>query len=311
MNSKFIIGKYSGLSFVLILIITTAMACSARSSQTPTPTSSSTPTPIASYSQIQLKYFLLDKYPNVFWCDPDFFPVAREGQEQTNALAQFPSIQSNNAEFSAILERLKLPVRADYADAEKLKIYQEHKKLTYALTLTSSGSIYNFSLRTGQNQGLLIEGTIDSAGRINILKQEPSFNTCPICLTKGTLIDTLKGQIAVEELRREMMVWTVDRSGKWVAAPILKVSSTPVPSSFEVVRVSLSDGRSVAASPGHPDSEMKALGEYRVGDTLDRGLVTGVERIPYSGGATYDLLPSGETGFYRANGILLGSTLVY
>jgi hypothetical protein len=34
-----------------------------------------------------------------------------------------------------------------------------------------------------------------------------------------------------------------------------------------------------------------------------------MERLPYRGGATYDLLSSGDTGFYWANGILMGSSL--
>jgi hypothetical protein len=31
--------------------------------------------------------------------------------------------------------------------------------------------------------------------------------------------------------------------------------------------------------------------------------------LPYAGTTTYDLRPSGDTGFYWANGILIGSTL--
>jgi hypothetical protein len=34
-----------------------------------------------------------------------------------------------------------------------------------------------------------------------------------------------------------------------------------------------------------------------------------LEDVPYEGSATYDLLPSGDTGLYWADGILLGSTL--
>jgi len=42
---------------------------------------------------------------------------------------------------------------------------------------------------------------------------------------------------------------------------------------------------------------------------LDGAHVTLVERVTYHGGSTYDLLPSGGTDFYWANGILMGSTL--
>lgn len=46
-----------------------------------------------------------------------------------------------------------------------------------------------------------------------------------------------------------------------------------------------------------------------MGDVLDGALVATVEYVPYNSGATYDLLPSGSTGLYWANGILLKSTL--
>jgi hypothetical protein len=45
------------------------------------------------------------------------------------------------------------------------------------------------------------------------------------------------------------------------------------------------------------------------GDVLDDAVVLSVSRVAYRGGATYDLLPDGETGFYWANGILMGSTM--
>jgi hypothetical protein len=84
---------------------------------------------------------------------------------------------------------------------------------------------------------------------------------------------------------------------------------TPVPSSFEVVRVVLSDGRTVTASPGHPTADGRAIGDYRAVEVLDGAIVISVERVAYDGGATYDLLPDGATGLYWANGVLLKSTL--
>jgi hypothetical protein len=71
----------------------------------------------------------------------------------------------------------------------------------------------------------------------------------------------------------------------------------------------LSDGRELYASPGHPTSDGRILGDLKIGHLLDGAYVNYVERLPYAGIATYDLLPSGDTGFYWANGILMGSTL--
>ncbi len=175
--------------------------------------------------------------------------------------------------------------------------------------MTAAGNIYNFVLRIGENQGYRIEGTVTSTGTVKETKRETSFNTCPICLTKGTLIETPQGLIAVEQLRKGMTVWTVDESGKPVSVPVIETVATPVPPSFQVAKITLSDGRSVTASPGHPSAEGKALGEYQAGDTLDGATVTNVKFVPYDGGATYDILPFGATGSYWANGVLLRSTL--
>lgn len=267
------------------------------------------PPPPVTYSPFQLEYRLIANFGDVFWCDPDYYPIGRPGQEEQSSLTQFPAIRANSAEFSAILEQLNLPDKADYTNEEKLLIYREHKKLTIAIQMTASGSLYNFILRIGEGQGERIEGTITPSGEIKVLKRETSFNTCPICLPAGTLIDTPDGTVPVERLREGMAVWTVDASSNRVAAIVVATVETPVPSSFQLVRLSLSDGRSVTASPGHPSAEGRALATYGVGDTLDGAVVTAVENVAYDGARTYDLLPSSPTGLYWANGVLLKSTL--
>jgi len=50
-------------------------------------------------------------------------------------------------------------------------------------------------------------------------------------------------------------------------------------------------------------------GQLKTGDLLDNSIVVVAESVPYGQPYTYDLLPSGDTGFYWANGILVGSTL--
>jgi hypothetical protein len=268
---------------------------------------SSTPAPV--YSQYQLEYRLFQNYPDVFWCDPDYYPVSREGQEQAFALEQYPAIKANAAEFAAILGHIDLANKTDYTDQEKLNIYKEHKKLNYAVTITNQGNFYNFVIRVGRDQGQRIEGTITSSGQIDVIKTETSYNTCPICLTRGTLISTPDGEIAVEQLRPGMIVWTQNEAGERLAASIRKTSSTAVPPGFSVLRLTLADGRTVTASPGHPSADSLALGSYKAGDILDGSFVVGLETEAYNGGFTYDLLPSGPVGLYWANGILLKSTL--
>jgi len=292
------------LLFTIVLVILLS-GCKAQSSLT---TSSTSILP-ATYSQYQLEYRLFAKYPNIFWCDSDYYPVAREGQEQQNSVDQFLTIKSNQAEFSAILTQLNLPNKTDYTDNEKLLIYREHKKLTYAVQMTAANGGYNFDLRVGEGQGTRIQGTIITSGEIQETSRETSFNTCPICLVKGTLIDTPQGRIPVEQLSKGMIVWTTDDSGNRIAKEIVETTSTIVPSSFKVIKIELNDGRTITASPGHPTAEGRAIADYQLGNELDGAQIVTMDYITYENSMTYDILPAGPTGFYWANGILLGSTL--
>lgn len=265
-------------------------------------------TPPVTYSAPQLQYKLLAAYPDFFWCDPDFYPIGRPGIEEQNAEAQFAETRANATEFAAILEQLGMPDKIAYTAEEKLEIYREHKLLR-VVPLTAAGNIYSFSVRTGESEGQLIEGTISVAGAIRVTKRETSFNTCPICLVVGTLIATPAGQVPVEQVKKGDMVWTQGANGIKVAVATVGTASTRVPEGFQVVRVRLDDGRTVTASPRHPTTDGRVLAELSVGDELDGGTVVSVESVPYDGGFTYDLLPAGDTGYYWADGILLGSTL--
>src|SRR2546427_176860 len=111
-------------------------------------------------------------------------------------------------------------------------------------------SLAIFSSAPNSQQGSRVDGTIDQRGAITIASRTPSGPPpCPICLARGTRIATPTGEIAVEDLRVGDAVWTVDASGTRVAAPLVTVGSTPVPSTHQVVRLILSDGRAVSVSP--------------------------------------------------------------
>lgn len=139
----------SGLFIGIALLSISTVFSGACTQQGPAPT----PTPIATYSLTELKYLLLLNFSTVFYVDLDFYPVAREGQEEKNALQQFPIIKSNDTEFPAILKHLGLPNQAEYTNEEKLLIYREYKKLTLAVEITPAGDTYQFVLRVGENKG--------------------------------------------------------------------------------------------------------------------------------------------------------------
>jgi hypothetical protein len=305
---------------------------SSTAAATLTATKAGTPAPGSGtgLSPDQLKYRLLYKYPNFFFCDPDFFPL-ESGDEQELALARFHEIQKKTGTYRAILQRTKLKGGANLSDSQKLIVYREFKKLN-ALILEPSGKVYKFRLRvpTGEKSqisvesgdrsyimemyrkmgdGLIIEGTITKMGKITVNYSYPQRLTCPKCLATNTLIDTPNGPIAVQDLRVDMRVWTLDVAGRRFAARVVQAARMPVPTTHQMVRLRLDDGREVFASPDHPTADGRTLAQLHRGDAFDGAHVLSAERIRYADGYTYDILPSGSTGAYWANGILLGSTL--
>jgi len=81
-----------------------------------------------------------------------------------------------------------------------LLIYQDHKKLT-AILFEVNQAGYSFQIQVAETEGRgeLVSGNIDSHGKITVQERTPSIATCPICLAAGTLIDTPRGTVPVED----------------------------------------------------------------------------------------------------------------
>jgi hypothetical protein len=277
---------------------------------TPAPIPSATPLPPMDAIEVRLKYALLDRFGALWWCDPDFYPIARE-DEQVLAEQRFPEIVNDAPSFAVMLEHLGLAPGDAYTPAQKLAVYRDWKVLR-ALQLESVGGAYRFNARFTHDEqtGIVVEGSIDPQGRITIASQADSEPpACPICLARGTRIATPRGLVAVEELRPGMTVWSNGADGAPVIAEVMMISAAPAPPWHRVVHLVLADGRSLRASSSHPLSDGRLLGEIARGDSVDGATVVRVEIEPYDGGATFDLLPSGPTGTYWADGIQLASTL--
>lgn len=132
---------------------------------------------------------------------------------------------------------------------------------------------------------------------------------CPKCLAASTLIKTALGQKNVTELVPGEKVWSIDKTGQEVLVPIIKVARIKVPQDFTIMTLGLADGRKVTVSSGHPTSDGQKIGDMLVGDRLDGSAIIEITKATYTDKFTYDLLPSSTTGYYWADGILLGSTL--
>lgn len=129
------------------------------------------------------------------------------------------------------------------------------------------------------------------------------------CLPAETAIATPDGDVAIGELRVGMAVWTRDANGDRVAGTVLRWSSTEVGADHRVVSLTLADGRSVEASVGHPIASGVDVARLREGMTVDGSELIRAETRRYGEPRTFDILPSGGTGVYWANGIPLRSTL--
>jgi hypothetical protein len=130
-----------------------------------------------------------------------------------------------------------------------------------------------------------------------------------VCLSFDTLISTPEGNIPVIDLRPGMSVFTLDMDGNKVIKPIELVSKVLVPDSHIVCHLILNDGKELFVSGRHPTADGREISDLNPGDTLDGAELMSIEKVRYESGYTYDLIPAGETGFYWANGVLLGSTL--
>jgi len=128
------------------------------------------------------------------------------------------------------------------------------------------------------------------------------------CLPGDTRIATPNGDRLVAHLVIGDRVWTADRHGSRVAAPVVAVSSIPFEGEHPVAEIRLDDGRVFEASPGHPLVDGTLVGALQVGARVDGATVRAI-RARAIRGRTWDLLPAGDTGTYWADGVRLGSTL--
>jgi Hint domain len=260
-----------------------------------------------------LKYVLIDAFGPLWFCDPDFFPVAR-ADEQHLADQRLPEVKADGDAFTVIVAHLELKPGGPFNPDEKLMIYRAWKQLN-AIRLSPIGQPgYQFDYinmpAAGATDGRRTAGTISDHGTISIDQQAPAGEPpCPICLARGTRIATPNGDVGVEDVRVGMKVLSVGGGGRLVTATVIGIGSTPVPPTHEVVRLALDDGRVLVASPGHPLRDGRALARIRPGDEVDGARVVDASLEPYDGGFTYDLLTDAPGGGYIAGGIPLGSTL--
>ncbi len=261
----------------------------------------------------ELKLAIMGRFGALWYCDPDFYPVARE-DEIDAARERWPEVVADREAFAALTAAFGLDPAGAFSDAEKLDVYRGWKVLNAIALDPASSDSWRFDYLAqpagGAAEGTRTTGSISSRGEIKIEGQGVAGQPiCPICLARGTLIETPLGPVAVQDLRRGDPVWTLDAAGNRVPGTVIAFGSTAAPANHRVVQLVLVDGRTVTASPGHPLADGRLVGDLRVGDLVGGSSVESTDLLAYTGGRTFDIVVSGPTGTYLVDGIGLGSTL--
>jgi hypothetical protein len=293
----------------LVLLMLFVAGCAASGSSSAPPSSS----PGAPLSIANLRFRMIDELGPPWYCDRDFYPIA-VADEADLAVKRFPEVEADRDAFASITGRLGIGAAGAFNADQKLAIYRAWKQLNAVVLDPVGDGSYRFDYinmpPTGASEGRRSTGTIKADGSIAIEHQQPAGQPpCPICLARGTRIATPDGDVAIEDIRVGMLVWSIDEAGRPVIETVVRIGQTPVPTSHEVVRLFLDDGRIVHASPGHPLADGRRLGALRPGDDVDGATVVSATIERYEGGSTFDLLPGGPTGAYFADDVPLGSTL--
>jgi hypothetical protein len=135
----------------------------------------------------------------------------------------------------------------------------------------------------------------------------PAGCTACVCNPEGTLIAGPSGNRAIETLAEGDRVYSVHQ-GRLVTVAIKRIHRVPVHDHL-VVRVVFANGAVLRESPRHPTADGRAFGELGPGDEIDGLRIVAAALVPYSGAATWDILPDSDSGAYFADGVLVGSTL--
>ena len=93
------------------------------------------------------------------------------------------------------------------------------------------------------------------------------------CLPGETKIATPRGEKRISELATGDTVWTADKTGKRVAAPLVAVNKVNPGDDHQMVCIELADGRSLKATPEHPSAdENRSIDQFNIGHVMDTQL---------------------------------------
>jgi len=257
-------------------------------------------------SVADLKFSVIDNVGEPLVCTGWGEPNAR-----FNPYGEYPHILADVPTYSAIIRREHLPP-TPLTNDQVVAVYRDWLMLN-AVRLRGNGPAYDFDMFPGPTPSEALRneivGKVDLLGHVYDVHRGSAMGACPICLAADSVISTPAGPVVVSKIEVGMQVWSASPDGRPINAVVLEVTIRLAAPGSELIHLVLADGRQLTASAPHEIADGRALGSLRVGDQIDGVAITDMERIDDSLRRTYDLLPSGETGQYWVDGILVRSTL--
>ncbi len=184
--------------------------------------------------------------------------------------------------------------------------FSSNKFLFYEKNETFAWYFYHSKYIDYPKQRLVIVYIDANSG--DVLHKVDTIHNNPKCLPPQTLIATPHGSIPIRDIAVGDTIWTLNKEGSRIAVSVVYKNVAAV-KAHRLAFFVLEDGRILYVSPMHPGVDGIPLGELQIGEELDGSKIIKKETVNYKGTETQDILPEGKTGFYWANGILIGSTL--
>lgn len=254
----------------------------------------------------ELKFAVLDKVGDPLVCTGWGLPNPR-----FSPYTEYPGIVRDLPTYLAILRHTELPP-GPLTDDQVVTVYRTWLKVR-TVDLEWRGGDYDFKVFLGPSPSSAERsdtvGRVDLFGRVYDVRKGPDMGACPICLPAGTLVATPNGPAAVQRLEVGSRVWSADNEGRRVEAVVERAVTRHDAPGSTLVHLVLSDGRELTASAPHRLRDGRTIGSLQNGDSVDGARVEAFEVVPDQAGNTYDILPSGDTGDYWVDGMLVRSTL--
>lgn len=155
---------------------------------------------------------------------------------------------------------------------------------------------------------------LQMAGPGSVGCADPIAGTCPVgcpqcdCASPDTLIATPAGEVPIADLVEGDLVYSIENEGV-VVVPIVLLKRATV-EQHQVVEVQLENGRTLQISAGHPTADGRTFGDLIGSPRLNEVAIQHAQYVPYRHPFTHDILPASSTGYYFANGVAIGSTLL-